>query len=124
MDGGTLGAHHTHFALTFCQFSRTQALPHMFRIRSHHRIWTQSPTLSPTFWSDSASTPAPEALLLGGWHTHWWPTTTPQLPLAMFRLHTSTHLHLQPDHTQFNPPHPSLPFHPLCPLHQPLPPKA
>src|SRR5260221_12117514 len=45
----------------------------------------QSPTLSPTVWSDSASTPAPEALLLGGWHTHWRPTTTPQLPLATFR---------------------------------------
>src|SRR5258705_1067042 len=81
MVGAPLCAHHTPFPLTFCQFSRTQALPHMFRIRSHCRIWMQSPTSSPTSWSDSASTPAPEALLLGGWHTHWRPTTTLQLQL-------------------------------------------
>src|SRR5258707_7734304 len=56
-----LGAAHTPFPSTFCQFSHTQALPCMFRIRSHCCIWTQSPTLSPTSWSDSASTPAPEA---------------------------------------------------------------
>src|SRR5260370_7196961 len=84
MDGAPLCAHHTPFPSTFCQFSCTQALPRMFRIRSHRRIWTQSPTLSPTVWSDSASTLAPEALLLGGWHTHWRPTTTPQLPPATF----------------------------------------
>src|SRR5258708_38894632 len=58
MDGAPLCAHHTPFPSTFCQFSCTQALPHMFRIWSHHRIWMQSPTLSPTSWSDSASTPA------------------------------------------------------------------
>src|SRR5258705_10115470 len=29
------------------------------------------PPLSPTAWSDFTSTPAPEALLLGGWYTHW-----------------------------------------------------
>src|SRR5260221_11560695 len=86
MVGAPLCAHHTPFPLTFCQFSHTQALPHMFQIQSHCHIWTQSPTLSPTVWSDSASTPAPEALLLGGWHTHWRPTTTPQLPLATFCL--------------------------------------
>src|SRR5258706_14110811 len=62
--GAPLCAHHTPFPLTFCQFSRTQVLPHMFRIRSHCRIWMQLPTLSPTFWSDPASTLAPEALLL------------------------------------------------------------
>src|SRR5258708_8662789 len=82
MDGAPLCAHHTPFHLTFCQFSHTQVLPRMFQIRSHCHIWMQSPTLSPTVWSDSASTPAPEALLLGGWHTHWRPTTTPQLPPA------------------------------------------
>src|SRR5258708_6542918 len=64
--------------------SLTQPLPRMFRIWSHCCIWTQLPTLSPTSWSDPASTLAPEALLLGGWHTHWRPTTTPQLPPAMF----------------------------------------
>src|SRR5258707_419853 len=91
MDGAPLCAHHTPFPLTFCQCSRTQALPCMFQIRSHHRIWTQSPTLSPTSWSDSASTPAPEALLLGGWHTHWRPTTTHQLPRQCFAcMHVPT----------------------------------
>src|SRR6266436_1807086 len=35
-------------------------------IQSHHHIWMQSPTSSPTSWSDPASTLAPEALLLGG----------------------------------------------------------
>src|SRR6266436_1515463 len=90
MVGAPLCAHHTPFPSTFCQFSHTQALPHMFQIRSHCHIWMQSPTLSPTVWSDSASTLAPEALLLGGWHTHWRPTTTPQLPLAMFCSHTHT----------------------------------
>src|SRR5260221_14684949 len=74
MVGAPLCAHHTPFPLTFCQFSHTQALPRMFRIRSHCCIWMQLPTLSPTVWSDSSSTPAPEALLLGGWHTHWRPT--------------------------------------------------
>src|SRR5258707_15705395 len=76
----TIHPFHRHF----CQLSRTQALPRMFQIRSHRCIWTQLPTLSPTSWSDSASTPAPEALLLGGWHTHWRPTTTLQLPLQHF----------------------------------------
>src|SRR5258705_950563 len=91
MDGAPLCAHHTPFHLTFCQFSCTQALPHMFQIRSHCHIWTQSPTLSPTVWSDSASTLAPEALLLGGWHTHWRPTTTPQLPRQCFAcMHVPT----------------------------------
>src|SRR5260370_10402209 len=61
MDGAPLCAHHTPFPLTFCQFSCTQALPHMFQIQSHCCIWMQLPTLSPTSWSDSASTPAPEA---------------------------------------------------------------
>src|SRR5258707_11058579 len=72
------------FPSTFCHFSHTQVLPCMFWIRSHRCIWMQSPTLSPTVWSDSSSTLAPEALLLGGWHTHWRPTTTLQLPLATF----------------------------------------
>src|SRR5258708_21202427 len=61
MVGAPLCAHHTPFPLTFCQFSHTQVLPCMFQIRSHHCIWMQSPTLSPTVWSDSASTLAPEA---------------------------------------------------------------
>src|SRR5258708_825681 len=52
--------------------------------------WMQLPTSSPTAWSDSSSTLAPGALLLGGWHTHWGPTTTLQLPLATFHLHTHT----------------------------------
>src|SRR5260221_1694067 len=98
-----LCAHHTPFPSTFCQFSNTQALPRMFRIWSHRRIWTQLPTLSPTSWSDPTSTLALEALLLGGWHTHWRPTTTPQLPPAMFHSCTCTHLHLWPDHTAFGP---------------------
>src|SRR5258706_260832 len=110
MDGAPLCAHHTPFPLTFCQFSHTQVLPHMFRIRSHHCIWTQLPTLSPTSWSDPASTLAPEALLLGGWHTHWRPTTTPQLPPATFRSRTCAHLHLWPDRAAFGPARPSLPF--------------
>src|SRR5260221_13480372 len=84
MDGASLCAHHTPFPLTFCQFSRPQVLPHMFRIWSHHHIWMQLPTSSPTSWSDPTSTLAPEALLLGGWHTHWRPTPTPQLPPATF----------------------------------------
>src|SRR6266436_4857521 len=92
MDGAPLCAHHTPFHSTFCQFSHTQALPHMFQIWSHCHIWMQSPTLSPTVWRDSASTPAPEALLLGDWHTHWRPTTTPQLPPAMFHLCAHTHV--------------------------------
>src|SRR5258708_19995665 len=104
-----LCAHHTPFPSTFCQFSRTQVLPCMFRIRSHRRIWTQSPTLSPTSWSDSASTPAPQALLLGGWHTHWSPTTTLQLPPAMFRSHSRTPLHLHPAPPALSPAPPSLP---------------
>src|SRR5258705_7715583 len=58
MDCAPLCAHHTPFPSTFCQFSCTQVLPCMFQIWSHHRIWTQLPTLSPTSWSDSASTPA------------------------------------------------------------------
>src|SRR5258708_5407759 len=91
MVGAPLCAHHTPFPSTFCQFSCTQALPRMFRIWSHCCIWTQSPTLSPTSWSDPASTLAPEALLLGGWHTHWRPTTTLQLPPAMFCSHTCAH---------------------------------
>src|SRR5260221_7088724 len=70
----------------------------------------QSPTLSPTVWSDSSSTLAPEALLLGGWPTHWRPTTPLQLPLAMFHLHACPHLHLWPDHAAFGPAHLSLPF--------------
>src|SRR5258707_1248985 len=70
----TIMCPHTPFPLTFCQFSHTQVLPCMFQIQSHCHIWTQSPTLSPTSWSDPASTLAPEALLLGGWHTHWRPT--------------------------------------------------
>ncbi len=60
--------------------------------------WMQLPTSSPTAWSDSSSTLAPGALLLGGWHTHWGPTTTLQLPLAMFHLHACAYLHFQPDH--------------------------
>ncbi len=35
---------------------------------------------------------------MGGWHTHWGPTTTLQLPLAMFHLHACAYLHFQPDH--------------------------
>src|SRR5260370_5433538 len=91
-------------------------LPCMFQIQSHRHIWMQSPTLSPTSWSDPTSTLAPEALLLGGWHTHWRPTTTPQLPLATFCLHTRTHLHLHPDHTTFGPAPLSLPFPHPAPL--------
>src|SRR5258708_6037115 len=98
-----------HLPLNFPPFSYTQVLPCMFQIWSHHHIWMQLPTLSPTVWSDSSSTPAPEALLLGGWHTHWRPTTTLQLPLAMFCSCTHTHLHLWPDHAAFGPAHPSLP---------------
>src|SRR5258708_7212442 len=112
------------FPSTFCQFSRTQALPRMFRIRSHRRIWTQSPTLSPTSWSDPASTLAPEALLLGGWHTHWRPTTPLQLPPATFRSHTHAHLHLWPDHAAFGPTHPSLPFQHPGQFGPPLAPKV
>src|SRR5258707_6408024 len=56
MVGAPLCAHHTPFPSTFCQFSHTQALPHMFRIWSHHCIWMQLPTLSPTSWSDPTST--------------------------------------------------------------------
>src|SRR5258708_3705488 len=119
-----LCAHHTPFPSTFCQFSRTQALPCMFRIRSHRRIWTQSPTLSPTSWSDSTSPPAPEPLLLGGWHTHWRPTTTLQLPPATFRLRARTHLHLQPDRAAFGPPRLSLPFQHPGQFGPPLAPKA
>src|SRR5260221_338521 len=92
MVGAPFCAHHTPFPLTFCQFSPTQALPCMFQIWSHHCIWTQ---LSPTSWSDPASTLASEALLLGGWDTHWRPTTTLQLPPAMFCLCAHAHLHLQ-----------------------------
>src|SRR5260221_14652810 len=40
----------------------------------------QLPTLSPTVWSDSSSTLAPEALLLGGWHTHWAHHHSPATP--------------------------------------------
>src|SRR5258708_19348787 len=98
MVGAPLCAHHTPFPLTFSQFSCPQVLPGMFQIQSHCCIWTQSPTLSPTAWSDPSSTLAPEALLLGGWHTHWGPTTTLQLPLAMFHSHTHAHLHFWPDH--------------------------
>src|SRR5260221_10540235 len=90
----TIMCPHTPFPLTFCQFSHTQVLPRMFQIQSHCLIWMQSPTLSPTSWSDPASTLAPEALLLGGWHTHWRPTTTLQLPPATFCSCTFTHLHL------------------------------
>src|SRR5258708_14874022 len=103
MDGAPLCAHHTPFPLTFCQFSHTQALPCMFRIWPHCHIWTQSPTLSPTSWSDSASTPAPEPLLLGGWHTHWRPTTPLQLPPETFRSCTCMPLHLRPDCAAFGP---------------------
>src|SRR5260370_42503046 len=98
-----LCAHHTPFPSTFCQFSHTQALPCMFRIQSHHCIWTQLPTLSPTSWSDSTSTPAPEALLLGGCHTHWRPTTTLQLPPATFCLTPSPPLHPPPVPPLFGP---------------------
>ena len=35
---------------------------------------------------------------MGGWHTHWGPTTTLQLPPAMFCLCTCAHLHFWPDH--------------------------
>src|SRR5258708_564189 len=80
---------------------------------THCHIWTQLPTLSPTSWSDPSSTLAPEALLLGGWDTHRRPTTTLQLPPAMFCLCTCAHLHLSPDHTTFGPAHLSLPFQ--CP---------
>src|SRR5258707_1171862 len=124
MDGAPLCAHHTLFPSTFCQFSHTQALPRMFRIQSHRHIWMQLPTLSPTSWSDSASTPAPEALLLGGWHTHWRPTTTLQLPPATFHSCTHAHLHLQPDHAAFGPTCPSLPFQHLGQFGPPLAPKA
>src|SRR5258707_947864 len=41
MVGAPLCAHHTPFPLTFCQFSHTQALPCMFQIQSHCRIWMQ-----------------------------------------------------------------------------------
>src|SRR5258708_27835883 len=110
MVGAPLCAHHTPFPSTFCQFSHTQVLPCMFQILSHRCIWMQLPTLSPTVSSDSSSTPAPEALLLGGWHTHWRPTTTLQLPLAMFCSHACAHLHLCPDRTAFGPACLSLPF--------------
>src|SRR5258707_1855994 len=63
MDGAPLCAHHTPFPSTFCQFSHTQELPHMFQILSHSSIWMQLPISSPTSWSDPASTLAPEALL-------------------------------------------------------------
>src|SRR5258708_27218634 len=66
----------------------------------------QSPTSTPTSWSDPSSTLAPEALLLGGWHTHWRPTTTLQLPPAMFCSHAHAHLHLWPDCAAFGPAHP------------------
>src|SRR5258708_24530163 len=124
MDGAPLCAHHTPFPSTFCQFSHTQALPHMFRIRSHHCIWMQSPTSSPTSWSDPTSTLAPEALLLGGWHTHWRPTTTLQLPPATFHSCTCTNLHLHPYHATFGPTHLSLPFQHLGQFGPPLAPKA
>src|SRR5260221_9730984 len=84
----------------------------------------QSPTLSPTSWSDPASTLAQEAFLLGGWHTHWRPTTTPQLPPAMFHLCACAHLHLQPDCAAFGPAHPSLPFQHPGQFGPPLAPKA
>src|SRR5260370_9956871 len=92
MDGAPLCAHHTPFPPTFCQFSRTQALPRMFQIRSHRRIWMQSPPLSPTSCSHSTSTLAPDALLLGGWPTHWTPTTTLHLPPATFPSRARAHL--------------------------------
>src|SRR5258708_6550143 len=111
------------FPSTFCHFSHTQVLPCMFWIRSHRCIWMQSPTLSPTVWSDSSSTLAPEALLLGGWHTHWRPTTTLQLPLATFHPPTRAHLHLRPDCAAFGPAHPSLPFQHPGQFAPPLPPK-
>src|SRR5258708_7799034 len=76
-------------------FPHTQALPCMFQIWSHCCIWMQPPTLSPMAWSDSFSTLAPEVLLLGGWHTHWGPTTTFQLPPATFHMHVHAHLHFQ-----------------------------
>src|SRR5258708_31455382 len=84
----------------------------------------QLPTSSPTSWSDPASTLAPEALLLGGWHTHWRPTTTLQLPPAMFHLCACAHLHLQPDRAAVGPAHPSLPFQHLGQFGPPLAPKA
>src|SRR5258708_17758206 len=99
-------------------------LPCMFQIQSHRHIWMQSPTLSPTSWSDPTSTLAPEALLLGGLHTHFRPTTTLQLPPAMFCSCTCTHLHLWPDHAAFVPPHQSLPSQHLGPFDPPPPPTA
>src|SRR5258707_10867867 len=113
-----------HLPINFSPFSCTQVLPHMFRIQPHCHIWTQSPTLSPTSWSAPSSTLPPEALLLGGWDTHWRPTTPLQLPLAMFRLCTCTHLHLQPDHAAFGPTCLSLPFQHLGQFGPPLAPKA
>src|SRR5260221_12360494 len=121
MVGAPFCAHHTPFPLTFCQFSPTQALPCMFQIWSHHCIWTQ---LSPTSWSDPSSTLAPEALLLGGWDTHWRPTTTLQLPPAMFCSHAHAHLHLQPDHAAFGPTCLSLPFQHLGQFGPPPAPKC
>src|SRR5258708_16029616 len=96
MDGTPLCAHHTPFHSTFCQFSHTQVLPHMFQIRSHHCIWTQLPTSSPTSWSDPTSTLALDALLFGGWLTHWRPTTPPSPPPPTFPPCTSTHPLLHP----------------------------
>src|SRR5258708_21202428 len=57
---------------------------------------------------------------------HWpqRPTTTPQLPLAMFCSCAHTHLHLWPDHAAFGPTHLSLPFQHLGQVGPPLPPKA
>src|SRR5258708_13385980 len=69
MDGAPLCAHHTPFPLTFCQFSCTQALPRMFQIWSHHRIWMQFPTSSPTSWSTPTSTLAPQPLLFRACNT-------------------------------------------------------
>src|SRR5260221_14212869 len=111
-------------SINILQFSHTQVLPCMFQIRSHCCIWTQLPTLSPTSWSDPASTLALEALLLGGWHTHWRPTTTPQLPPAMFCLCACAHLHLCPDCAAFGPAHLSLPFQHPGQFGPPLAPKA
>src|SRR5260221_13353832 len=47
----------------------------------------QLPTLSPTVWSDSSSTLAPEALLLGGWHTHWAHHHSPATPGNVLLMH-------------------------------------
>src|SRR5258707_10965662 len=52
--------------------------------------------------------PHPGVTLLQHWPQR--PTTTLQLPLAMFHLHAHAHLHLQPDHATFGPAHLSLPF--------------